>query len=164
MKVDLTLLLELISFGILLFLLHKFVWSHVVKLLDQRRQHVAKSLKEADVLKQQAEEDRKEAQAHLLETKKKALQIKEEAFLYSEKVKEKKTKQAEEEAVRIQKKARQEMAGLIARAKESLKKYSSDLSFQIAEKIIGAEVDKKRHAKLIEKSLKELNEERELNI
>lgn len=164
MRIDLTLLLQLVGFGILLFLLNKFVLGRVIAMLDERRQSIEKKLEEADSLKRQAEKERKEAETHLLETKKQALRIKEEAFLYSERVKEEKARQAEADAARTATKAQEELDASVARAREALTKYSADLSFEIAEKIVGAEVDRKKHAKLVEESIRQLNEEREFDI
>ena len=159
MRIDLTLILQLVSFGILLFLLNKFVLGQVITMLDQRRESIRKKLDEADRLQRQAEEERKKAEAQLLETKKQALAIKEEAFAYGERLKEEQQSQARQEAERIREKAVKDLDLYVAKVKDELKRLSGELSFEIASKILAKEVDKKKHKQLVEESLKVLYEQ-----
>ena len=160
MEINLTLILEVITFFILLFLLNKFVFRGLVKMLDERKQHIEKNLKDIKQLREEASGDREKTKELLLEAKKTALSIKEEAFAYSEKFKEQKAKEAEKEAQEIREKAQEELSLYLNKVKEELKRYSGELSFQIAAKILAQEIDKNKHKDLVEESLKDLYEQR----
>jgi F-type H+-transporting ATPase subunit b len=160
MNFNLTLILEIVTFLILLFLLNKFVFRILVKKLDERKQYIDNNLDQIERLKKEAWQDRQEASGDLLEAKKEALKIKEEAFLHSEKLKEAKADQARKEAQKIQDKAREEVASYVEKVKEELKGYACELSFDIAAKILAKEVDRKKHKDLVEESLRSLHEQR----
>jgi F-type H+-transporting ATPase subunit b len=158
MNVNLTLVLELITFFILLFLLNKFVFRHVVKMIEQRQRYIEKNVADVEKLKKEASVDRQQAEERLAEAKRIAIEVKEDAFSLGEKLKERKAKEAEQEASRIKEKAKQEIDLYLNKVKEQLKEYSVDLSFRIARKIIEEEIDIEKHKRLVKKSLKELNE------
>ena len=159
MRLDITLILEIVTFFILLFLLHKFVFKGLVSTLDKRKDYIAKNLADVDRLKKETELRQQKAEELLLEAKRTALSIKEEAFAYGERLKEEKAGQAEAEAAKIRQKAAQELAGYINKVKEELKGYAAELSFEIAAKILAAEVDKNKHKDLVEASLKQFDEQ-----
>jgi F-type H+-transporting ATPase subunit b len=145
MNFNLTLILEIVTFLILLFLLNKFVFRILVKKLDERKQYIDNNLDQIERLKKEAWQDRQEASGDLLEAKK---------------LKEAKADQARKEAQKIQDKAREEVVSYVEKVKEELKGYACELSFDIAAKILAKEVDRKKHKDLVEESLRSLHEQR----
>ncbi|HIE36138.1 MAG TPA: hypothetical protein EYP89_02755 [Candidatus Omnitrophica bacterium] len=84
MSINLTLILEVVSFFILFFLLHKFVFRHILEILEKRRFYIENNLKNIEKLKKEIEEREKEAKGNLEEAKRAVLKIKEEARIWAE--------------------------------------------------------------------------------
>lgn len=164
MDFNLTLVLEVVTFFILLFLLNKFVFTPLVKKLDERKQHIDDSLKDIDRLKQEASKDKEDTKAFLLEAKKTALKIKEEAFSYGEKLKEEAQVQAAQEAQKMRERGLKDLDLYLDKVKEELRMLSGELSFEIASKILAQEIDRKKHKDLVEESLQVLHEQRNNNL
>lgn len=164
MNINLTLLLDLIGFLILLVLLQKFVYRPLLQLMDKRRDSIEKDLCQTQQLKEESTKDREKALQELQEAKKAALTIKEEAFMSSEEYKEKKRIEAEKDAKQERKKAKEEIELLLEKAKEELQQYSLDLSFTIAEKILKEKISKEKHDKLLQEGLKKLYDKRDYNL
>ena len=163
MNINLTLVLNVITFFILLFLLKKFLFRHILKMMEKRKDYVKKSLDEVERLKREFSKDREQAKKELERTKRDALRIKEEALIFSEEYKEKKKEEVEKDILHLKKKAHEDMQLQLAKIKEDLKGYSLELSFKIAEKILKEEIDRKKHDKLLKESLKKLHEQGNYN-
>ncbi|UCC95201.1 MAG: F0F1 ATP synthase subunit B [Candidatus Omnitrophota bacterium] len=158
MNINLTLILEIVIFVILLLLLQRFVFRHLLQMLERRKSYVENNLVEIEKLKKETGHQAQQAQEQLEEAKRRALQIKEEANTYSQEYRGKKKVEAEKEIVYMKKKAEKEIAFQLEKSKQKLQQHSLELSFMIAEKILKKEIDHKKHAKLLQESLKELYE------
>ena len=161
MEFDLTLVLEVVTFFILFFLLHRFAFRPLVQKLDERKEHIEGNLNEIEGLKKAAAQDKEDAKALLVEAKKQALVIKEEAFAYGERLKEQQQAEGRQEAERMRDKAVEDLDLYVEKVKEDLRRLSGELSFEIASKILAKEIDRKKHKQLVEESLKVLYEQRD---
>lgn len=164
MNINLTLLLDLITFFILLVLLQKFVYRPLLQLMDKRRDSIEKNLLQIQRLKEESTQDREKAAQELQEAKESALRIKDEAFVNAEEYREKKRIESEKESKEERKKAKEEISLLLEKAKEQLQRYSLDLSFTIAEKILKEKINREEHDKLLEDGLKKLYDKRDYNL
>lgn len=158
MNINLTLVLNVITFFILLFLLQRFVFRYVLEMIEKRKDYIRKSLDDIEKLKAEFSQDRAQAQKELNEAKRHALTIKEEAIKSSEEYKERKEAETKKELERLKDKSQEEINFQVEKAKQDLKDYSLTLSFKIAEKILQSEVDEKKHNRILEESIKELDE------
>jgi F-type H+-transporting ATPase subunit b len=154
MSINLTLILEVISFFILLFLLHKFVFRHILEILEKRRNYVENNLKDIEKLKREIGEKEKEAKSSLEEAKKVALKIKEEAKIWAEEFRSEKGKEIEKEIEKLKEKAEKEVVYEKEKAKEYLKNYSLEIAFFVAQKILKREIDKSKHKEILDDFLK----------
>jgi F-type H+-transporting ATPase subunit b len=154
MSINLTLILEVISFFILLFLLHKFVFRHILEILEKRRFYIESNLKNIEKLKKEIEEKEREAKDNLEEAKKIALKIKEEARIWAEEFRGKKEKEIEKEIEKLKEKAEKEIVYEKEKAKEYLKNYSLEIAFFVAQKILKREIDKEKHKSILDDFLK----------
>lgn len=144
----------LVSFGILAFILIKFGWPMILKSLKSREEAIEKSLGEAA----KAREEMKTLVAHNEELLRQAKQERDEmlrnARKASDQVVEEARAKATAEADRIVEAARENIEYEKLKAMHELKNQIANLSIEIAEKLIRAELsDKPKADTLIQKEL-----------
>ncbi len=137
MSLNATLLIEVLSFLILLGLLVKFLYRPVLAILDKRARDIQQAQQKIEENISIAEQGRSEAQRILLESKGEALRIKETIGRDAEELRRKIIGQAKEEAARILEASRQDIRNETEKAKEKLEAAAIELSLQGAEKILG---------------------------
>lgn len=144
----------LVSFGILAFILMKWGWPMILKALKSREEAIANSLNEAN----KAREEMKNLVAHNEELLRQAKMERDEmlrnARLASEQIVEEARTKATAEADRIVEAARENINYEKMKAMTELKNQIANLSIEIAEKLIRAELsDKPKADALIQKEL-----------
>ena len=144
----------LVSFGILAFILMKWGWPVILKSLKKREEAIASSLNEAA----KAREEMKTLVAHNEELLRQAKMERDEmlrnARLASEQIVEEARGKATAEADRIVEAARENINYEKMKAMTELKNQIANLSIEIAEKLIRAELsDKPKADALIQKEL-----------
>jgi len=122
------LLAQIVNFLIILFLLKKFFYKPIIKILDDRKQRIAESLQNAQTIEERLkkteeksaqilDETRKNAQELLDETKKEAERISTQAQAESRKTIEQTiaqaTKQIESQRLQMRKQLQKETLGLV---------------------------------------------------
>ena len=149
-----TFLWMLVSFGILAFILMKWGWPMILEALHKREEAITASLNEAA----KAREEMKHLVAHneelLREAKMERDEMLRNARLTSEQIVEDARSKATEEANRIIDNARESINYEKLKAMHELKNQVANLSIEIAEKLIRAELsDKTKADALIQKEL-----------
>lgn len=144
----------MVSFVILAIILGTLGWPVVLKALKAREKAIEDSLSEAS----KAREEMKELQAHnedlLKEAKRERDDMLRHARLTSEKIIEDAHNKAQAEADRIVESARENINNEKLKAMHDLKNQIANLSIDIAEKLIRAELsDKERANELIDREL-----------
>lgn len=144
----------LVSFGILAFILIKWGWPAILKSLHNREEAITASLNEAA----KAREEMKSLVSHNEELLRQAKIERDEmlrsARLTSEQIVEDARARAQEEANRIVDSARENINFEKLKAMHELKNQIANLSIEIAEKLIRAELsDKPKADLLIQKEL-----------
>ncbi len=144
----------LVSFGILAFILIKFGWPMILKSLKSREEAIEQSLGEAA----KAREEMKSLVAHNEELLRQAKMERDEmlrnARTASDQIVEEARSKATAEADRIVESARENIEFEKLKAMHELKNQIANLSIEIAEKLIRAELsDKPKADALIQKEL-----------
>ena len=144
----------LVSFGILAFILIKFGWPMILKSLKSREEAIEQSLGEAA----KAREEMKSLVAHNEELLRQAKMERDEmlrnARTASDQIVEEARSKATAEADRIVESARENIEFEKLKAMHELKNQIANLSIEIAEKLIRAELsDKPKADALIKKEL-----------
>lgn len=148
----------LIAFGILLFILGKFVWPPVLRALNEREESIEQSL-------HQAEKAREEMKTLLFNNDKLRIEAEEErdqlileARQMRDKLIEEARVKASEEADRLIENARERIHFDKMAALTDLKNQMARLSIDIAEKILKSELSEPQKQKeFVEKSLEQIN-------
>ena len=148
----------LVSFGILAFILIKFGWPMILKSLKSREEAIEQSLGEAA----KAREEMKSLVAHNEELLRQAKMERDEmlrnARTASDQIVEEARSKATAEADRIVESARENIEFEKLKAMHELKNQIANLSIEIAEKLIRAELSDKPKADALIKNELELME------
>lgn len=149
----------LIFFLLLLFLLRKFAWGPLMNIMEERETYVANEIGEAEKSRKEAKIASEEAAAQLLQTKKEAQQIIEDAKSAGEKQEQSIIESARLEADRLQESAKADIQNEKEKALQALQDKVASLSVLIASKVIEKELDASDQENLINEYIKEVGEE-----
>ncbi len=156
----LTLIIQIVSFLILVGVLTKVLYRPLLDFLDKRSKKVQDILDDAKRERKQAEDELKKSEERLKKTKEDILKLKELAELQADEHKQKIIQDAEKEARDIRIRSREDIERQIKEVKEEIKKEIGTLAVSIAEKILDKEIKEEDHKRLIEESIKDLSKER----
>ncbi len=151
-----TIVIQCVNFGVLLWLLKKFLFRPVMELLQKRSEDVKK-------LKDDAEKDRNEARRRMTEAESRKSEARiesldmiaashQEGFRQKEEIIER----AKLEGEGIIRSARSEMEREVENAKEGLRKSTVDISVRIAEKLVKRSLEGEDQEKYAERFLQEM--------
>ena len=151
-----TVIVELLTFLLMLAVLARYVYPEVVKVAESRQRAIAEQLRLAEQAKTDAEARLKEAQAQLEDARKTAQQVVDSANRSGEQTRQDLRQKAEEEASRIAESARKDIEVERERALQSARDELAGLVVVATEKVIGETLDEPRHRKLIERAIQEV--------
>lgn len=153
----------LVTFGLLLFILGKFVWPVVLKALQDRENFIRDSLSTAKSEREEAERLLSEYKTQLEQARQEATKIVEEGRRDSEVVRREIMDQARTEGDATLKRAKREIEIARDTAVKDLYKMSADLATDLAGRIIHKELDAGGHDHLLQESIKQLQDMPERN-
>ena len=146
----------LISFGIVFFILAKFGFPIIVKMVEDRKEHIESSLKAAKEAKLQLENVKEEGAKILTEARKQQMELLKEGAEIREKLITEAKQSAQIEANKIMQDARILMQKEKENVVKDIKNQVAVLSIEIAEKILRKNLDNKpAQLELIDKLLDE---------
>jgi F-type H+-transporting ATPase subunit b len=151
-----TVIVEVITFLIMLAVLARYVYPEVVRLAEARQRAIAEQLREAEKARADADARVKEAQAKLDEARKTAQQVIDASNKSAEQLRQELREKAEEDARRIAESARKQIESERDQAIRSVRAEVADLVVRATEKVIGESLDERKHKALIERSIEEV--------
>jgi F-type H+-transporting ATPase subunit b len=144
------------TFLILLALLARFAWRPLLDALEKRQEVIRKSLDDARQARQELEQVKTDAAKLLSEARAEAGEIvsrtRSDAARFADEMKQK----ARTDADALVKHAERQIEMQTARAMESIRRESVDLSVAIASKILRRSISKEDNERLIDDTLKEM--------
>ena len=156
MNLNFTLVLQILSFLVLLSILMKVLYRPLMKFLDERAETMKDALEEAKKQRLSADANLKKSEELLAGNRKEIIAIKEAAVCSADNMMRKAVEESKKEAHAVLEKSRREIEEEVNSAKASIKKDLSKIAVDIAQKILEREVNEKDHKKLIDESLKEM--------
>lgn len=154
--IDLKLFLtQLIAFLILVAILGKFVYPFLVKSIDERRETIEKSLKDAKVVQEASEKAEERIQELLANARKDADDILARSHSEASAQVAEAEEKAKTRAEQIVKDAHAQLEADVAKARLALKKDTAALVAIATERVLHEKVDGRKDAELIERALKE---------
>ncbi|HEY8863972.1 MAG TPA: F0F1 ATP synthase subunit B [Candidatus Dormibacteraeota bacterium] len=151
-----TVIVELVSFLIMLAILGRYVYPEIVKVAEARQRAVADQLKEAEEARAAAEERLKEAEAKLNDARKTAQAVIDAAKKSGEQLRQELRQKADEESKRTVEAARKEIEAERDQAVRSVRSEVAALVVAATEKVIGETLDDPKHRQLIDKAIAEV--------
>lgn len=145
------LVIQIVNFGILLFLLHRFLYRPVIRIMNERQAKIEKGMDDAKKAATELTEASAKREEILAQTKAESKAILDSALASAGKIKESIQEEAEEKAKEI-------VAQAFAQAQEEKNKMMAEvkdevlaLAVEITEKILGEQVTELRDKKYIER-------------
>ena len=151
MNMNLTLLGQMISFGIFVWFCVKYVWPPIIKALEERETRIADGLAAGERGKHDLELAEKRATEILRGGKDKAQDFINQAHKRADEIVEAAKQTAREEADRIKQSAGAEIEQNRNRARDELRGQVARLALVGAEQILMREVDEKAHKDVLDK-------------
>ena len=147
---------EAITFAILLFLLYRYVYPPIRDQIQRRQSEIEEAIDEAQKTRQEARELLAEYRRQIAEARGEARQILDEARKQGEAQRERAKREAREEGERIIQRAREEIEREREGALRELRREVADLVIVTTERLIGEELDRDGHERLISEALDSL--------
>ncbi len=149
------LIVFVINFIILFVLLRLFLYKPVLKMLDERARRTKEAMELAEVTRKQYEEAKTEVQRQIEKGRQEAQAIIAQAIQTGERLKEEARQEASRQAQEMIERTREEMAAERERLVEDLRMEFVEISIAAAEKVIRETLDREKHRKLLEETLKD---------
>jgi F-type H+-transporting ATPase subunit b len=150
------LLFQVINFLLLLFLLNRFLFKPVLKLLDERESRIKKGLEDAEAAARDRELAQAEREAALDEARKEAQAMIARATKIADDSRVEILSEAKAQAEKVTSRAREEITAEKERAMAELRATVADLALEAAGKLVRKEMDTATQRRLVEEFLAEV--------
>jgi F-type H+-transporting ATPase subunit b len=155
-NINLTLIVQMIVFILLIWFVMKFVWPMILGPMNEREARIAKGLAAAEEGEKELSAARAKADAIVREARERANQIIDHAQHRANELIDQAKGAASVEGARILAAAQQQIELDTTRAKESLRREVAGIAVGAATKLLGREIDARAHADLLEQLAEEI--------
>jgi F-type H+-transporting ATPase subunit b len=149
-NINLTLIIQMVVFAALVWFAMRFIWPYIMGAVEERGRKIALGLAAAEQGEQALVEARGKADAIIREARERANQIIEHAQHRANDLVEHAKTAAGTEGARLIAAAQQQIELDTTRAREGLRREVAGIAIGAAAKLLGREIDAKRHADLLE--------------
>ncbi len=149
MNINLTLIIQMIVFALLVWATMSFAWPPLMRAVEERQKKIAQGLAAADRGEQELQQARAGAEAILREARERAGQIIDQAQHRANDIMEQARAGASQEGQRLVASAQQQIGLEAARARESLRREVGGIVVAAASKLLEREIDASAHQDLI---------------
>jgi F-type H+-transporting ATPase subunit b len=150
-NINLTLVVQMLVFALLVFGTMKFIWPHILNAMEERSRKIAQGLAAAEQGEQELAEARDKADAIIREARERASQIIDHAQHAARDLVEQAKGAARSEGARILAAAQQQIELDTTRAREALRREVAGIAVRAASKLLAREIDARTHADLLDK-------------
>ncbi|MGH2392041.1 MAG: F0F1 ATP synthase subunit B [Candidatus Limnocylindria bacterium] len=146
---------QIVNFLLLLYLLNRFLFKRVLRLLDERQARIGQGLEDAETAARDRELARAEREAALAEARREAEAMVQRAAKTAEATSAEILAEAKASAEQITSRAREEISAEKDRALAEIRGEVADLALEAAGKLIGSEMDGPTQRRLVKQFLSE---------
>lgn len=146
-----------VAFTILMVILGYLVFPRLNQALDERTARIQGQIEDAEAVRGEAEQLRRQYEEQLSGAKDEAQRIIDEAREQAERIRLDAQTEAEREAQQIRARAREEAEAERSRVVQNLRDQVASLSVDLAERIVERELDEQRHRDLVDSYIDELS-------
>ena len=147
----------LVCFGITFFVLRKYAFGPIQKMIDERREQIRRSIEEADNARAEARSLLEEHRSLMNEARSEAEQILAEARKTRESMEQRMREETEAERQRRLEETRREIAAETGRALEQIRSEVADLTLEATSIVVGKKLDSDRDRELISQAIGSLD-------
>jgi F-type H+-transporting ATPase subunit b len=147
----------IVCFLIALFVLKKYAFGPIQKMIDDRREQIRRSIEEADNARKEARQLLEEHKALMQEARGEAEQIIAEARKTRESMELRMREETEAERQRRLEETRREIAAETVRALEQIRSEVADLTLEATSIVVGKKLDSDRDRELISEAIGSLD-------
>ncbi len=151
MNINLTLIVQMVVFVVLIWITMKFVWPMILGPMEERARKIATGLEAAERGEKSLTEARGNADQIIREARERATQIIDHAQHRANELIEEAKGTATAEGARLVAAAQEQIALDATRARESLRREVAGIAVGAASKLLGREVNAATHADLLDK-------------
>jgi F-type H+-transporting ATPase subunit b len=155
-NINLTLIVQMIVFILLIWFTMKFVWPMILTPMNERETRIAHGLAAAEQGEQELAAARGKSDAIVREARERANQIIDHAQHRATELVEQAKGAASSESARIVAAAQEQIKLDATRAKEELRRQVAGIAVSAAGKLLGREIDARAHAKLLDTLAEEI--------
>lgn len=150
MGINATLIGQMITFGLFVWVMMKFVWPPLTQAMQERQQRIAEGLAAAEQGNTQLERSRQEVESALQAARQQAAEILAQANRRGAEMVEQAKQAAREEGERQIRSAEALIAQEVSQARESLRREVAGLAMAGAGRILKREIDPSAHRDLVD--------------
>ncbi|WP_075065115.1 F0F1 ATP synthase subunit B [Candidatus Berkiella aquae] len=156
MNINLTLLGQMITFVLFVWITKRYIWPPVIKALKDRQAKIADGLAAAEKGHMELARAKEQVLQSLKESKEQGANIILEAKKQADAILDAARQSAHEEGQRIIAQAHSELDHMVSQAKETLRKEVATIAMFGAEKVLQKSVDSNAHEQMLEKLAQEI--------
>jgi F-type H+-transporting ATPase subunit b len=156
LNINLTLVVQMAVFLLLVWVVMKFIWPMILGPMDERAKKIALGLAAAEKGQQDLAKAGERAEVAIKEARDRANEIVDAAQRRANEMVEAAKTHATQEGERLVAAARQQIELATTRAREDLRKEVAALAVKSASQLLGREIDAKAHADLLGKLASEI--------
>jgi len=149
-NINLTLIVQMIVFATLIYITMRWIWPPLLQMMDERQRKIAQGLAAAEEGEKQLAAARDKADTIVREARERANQIIDHAQHRANELVEEAKGTASNESARIVAAAQQRIELDTTRARESLRREVAGIAVTAAGKLLGREIDARKHADLLD--------------
>lgn len=146
-----------LSFVILLLAMWKFAFPAVQKSMQARTDKIRNNLDEAEKVRTEAQMILEEYQKQLADARSEANRVIEEARQAADQLRQDMVRRADEEVAEMRRRNIEDLRAAQERVMGQLQQQVRDLAIELAEKVVGANLDRTRNLALVDQMIAELN-------
>ena len=151
MNINLTLVVQMLVFATIIGITMKWIWPPLLAAMEARERKIAEGLAAAEQGEQALAEARDKAEAIVREARERANQIIDHAQHRANELVEQARGTASSEGARLVAAAQQQIELDTTRARESLRREVAGIAVAAAGKLLGREIDARKHSDLLDK-------------
>jgi F-type H+-transporting ATPase subunit b len=149
-NINLTLIVQMVVFAVLIYATMRWIWPHILNAMAARQRTIAQGLAAAEKGEQALTDARANADAIIREARERATHIIDQAQHRANEMVEEAKGTANVEGARLVAAAHQQIELDTTRARESLRREVAGIAVGAAAKLLGREIDPRKHADLLE--------------
>ena len=153
------LLAQIVNFLIILFLLQKFFYKPIIKMLDDRKKRIEESLKNADLIEEKLKNTAEQSAKILAETQKNAHDLIAEAKDRAEQIIENTNVEARKSIEEALKNAQTQIAAERERAVKEVQSEALVIISAVIKKVLGRSMSKQEKNQLTKEAISELTKQ-----